>query len=360
MSFADLRREVSEGRWAEALARYEATILDVLGTAPDAAPVPRWARAYDALSEQLTADRQRALAKQSSAELSGDDALAVAGLVYGARSFYIASRLLRTHGLAPGSIHDLGCGWGAGALAGMTLGANAAVLSDVDARVLERASALFEALGLPATAMLGPFEQARPASNAVLAYSLNELRLRGGDALAVLSDLLRSLGPGGRLFVFDPGTQECGTALSALRDDLLAQANVLGPCTHRAPCPLRDAALGWCHFTLPIPLGPVARAVAHSAHRQHHVVRFSWLALEVSAPGPASPERRVLSVQREKGKTRLLSCGALGAEMLTRLDRDADEDELVESGDVLEVGEVLRRGDGLRVGRSGIRRRRPL
>jgi SAM-dependent methyltransferase len=361
MSFAELRGAISEGRWAEALERYEAAVLGVLGTTPDAAPVARWARAYDALSEQLTAERQRALAKQSSAELSGEDALAVAGLVYGARSFYIASRLLRTHGLAPGSIHDLGCGWGAGALAGMAAGASAAVLSDVDARVLERASLLFAALGLSASTVLGSFERARPASNAVLAYSLNELRARGGDGRAVVSELLRSLGPGGRLFVFDPGTQECGAAMSALRDGLADRVRVLGPCTHQAPCPLRDSPLGWCHFTLPIPLGPVASAIAHSAHKQHHVVRFSWLALEVATPSPASSGRRVLSLQREKGKTRLLGCGAGGAEMLTRLDRAAAADEVLESGDVLELGEgVERRGDGLRLGPTAILHRRPL
>ncbi len=361
MSLAELRREVVDGRWAEALLRYETLVLQVLGVNAEDAPLSRWAGAYDSLSEQLTADRQRSLARQSSAELSGEDALAVAGLVYGARTFYIAGRLFKTNGLSPGSVHDLGCGWGAGALAAAALGSTDAVLSDVDPRVLDRASALFKSLGLRATTVLGPLERQHPSSNAILAYSLNELRVRGGDPLAVLGGLLNRLEPGGRLYVLDPGTQECGAALSTLREALVARARVLGPCTHAAPCPLLDSPLGWCHFTLPIPLGPVASAIAHSARKQHHVVRFSWLALEKSAPTTGSGGRRVLSIQREKGKTRLLSCGERGAEMLTRLDRTAPPDEALESGDALELGDdVEHRGDGLRLGAGAVLVRRPV
>lgn len=361
MSLAELRGEILDGRWAEALHRYETLVLKVLGVTADDAPLNRWARAYDSLSEQLTTDRERSLAQKSSAELSGDDALAVAGLVYGARTFYIAGRLLRTNGLSPGSVHDLGCGWGAGALAAAALGATEVVLSDVDPRVLDRASALFRALGLRATTVLGPLERVHPSSNAILAYSLNELRARGGDPLAALEQLLDRLEPGGRLYVLDPGTQECGTALSTLREALVARARLLGPCTHSAPCPLLDSPLGWCHFTLPIPLGPVASAISHSARKQHHVVRFSWLALEKSTPTRGSGGRRVLSIQREKGKARLLSCGERGAEMLTRLDRTAPPNEALESGDALELGEdVERRGDGLRLGAEAVLGRRPL
>ncbi|MFO0723763.1 MAG: small ribosomal subunit Rsm22 family protein [Myxococcota bacterium] len=343
----ELRGLLQAGAWPEALALYESAVLDVLGVSPSSAPVSRWARAYEALSKQLTEDRTEALAEASSAELSGEDGLAVAALVFGARTLFIAGHLFRAQPPPPGMLLDLGSGWGAAGLAGSAFREGPVRLLDVDARVLERARALFSWFGLQAETEVGRMRSSGAPASIVSAYAVNEVALQGEDVARMTAAWLDALPERGRLYLIEPGTHRGSQTLSMIRDGFASGARILGPCTHAAPCPLRVGP-NWCHFSLPLPLGPIAAGIAHAAHRQHHVVRFSWLALERSPPVAGSDASRVLSVRRLKGKRRIEVCGVNGADAWILLERGALPG--IESGDRwrLVVG-GSRRGDGLRV-----------
>ena len=92
-------------------------------------------------------------------------------------------------------------------------------------------------------------------------HGTEERRLTG-----LLERMLRSLIPGGRIFLLEPGNRRGGRGISLFRKaGQAAGCTVLAPCTHEGPCPMleqnrytpdRPASSGWCHFTHPPRLAP--------------------------------------------------------------------------------------------------------
>jgi ribosomal protein RSM22 (predicted rRNA methylase) len=99
------------------------------------------------------------------------------------------------------------------------------------------------------------------------------------------------------LLLIEPGTPDGHARLMAARKALLsAGAQMLGPCTHAAPCPLQ--AGDWCHFKT-----RVQRSRAHM-HAKGGIVPFedeaySWLAVS-RHPRPLPPGRIVAPVHQNK------------------------------------------------------------
>ena len=105
--------------------------------------------------------------------------------------------------------------------------------------------------------------QVEPRDLVVLAYVLDELAPREGDAL--VDRLWRSTA--GALVVVEPGTPAGWSRILAVRDQLMAAgAHIIAPCPHAAACPL--IAPDWCHFA--------ARVDRSRLHRQAKGASVPW------------------------------------------------------------------------------------
>lgn len=350
---------LSDDALAEA---FEAGILTALGS-PDPA-LHAWARSYRELSAALTEDRTENLARRSSAALHDLGGTAVAGLVYAARTLQIGRRLFTMFPPPPGRFVELGAGWGPLGVLAAAAGSEVE-LWDVERSPLEKAPALHAALGLamPRIVQSDIGGWRGPASAAAVPFALNELlsripeRARVARGAALVGRWLEAIEPGGLLYVLEPGLKETARVLQAIRDELVASGlRVEGPCTRAGACPLLPSERDWCHFTWSVHLGPLGRAVAQLAGRQHHQVHFSVLVLRKGARAAAEDGSvRVLEIRpRGAGRLELTVCGPAGTERLVALTRDA---ALSEKLSRLSPGSRLRldrdrltpKGDGLRL-----------
>lgn len=346
----------------QAGALYERLVLDALALA--APPMDRWRTAYARLSDALTTRRDETLATAASGTWGGDDERAVAALVFGQRTFL--SLLPIFGGYVPrGMLLDWGSGSGAAALAAVVRGARAPILIDAAPEALGLARKIFALLGVEAR--VAPASAPPPAQTIVAAHSLNEWRAREGkaDYAAVLRKWLTHVGPGGRIFVIEPGIKETSRVLQAVRDSLRGEARILAPCTHAESCPLIPRTHDWCHMTWPLPMGPAAEALVASAGHTARRTVFSWLVLENADPLPADG-RRVLQVHPSgKGKLVAELCGGTGHTALVGLDR-GEVGALfrgLAAGEVVELDEAHTgmRGDGTRLEDvRGMRKIRPI
>ncbi len=346
------------------LAGYEAAVLSALGLTEESVPWTRWAKAYERLSVALTEDRRNVLAKQASGHLGGDDARAVAALVFGARSFAIAQAVFAAYPPGQGGFVELGAGCGPVGLVAALLG-HEVELRDVAASGLELAPNIFRAAGAatPKTSV-GPSEGLAGSGfgGIALAYSLNEMMARAGaDSRVVgawLSRWLEQLAPGGRLYLFEPGTKEQSQRLQGLRDAW--RAHVLAPCPQRTlPCPLQ--ARDWCHFTWAHDPGPVTQRLAQMTRRDAASLRFSWLVLQAEPVCErGSGAARLLELRYpDKHRATGMLCSSQGAVIrLTALKRDRESYEhlvRLRPGSVVEADEagLEAKGDGLRLSTPG-------
>lgn len=344
---------------ATGLLAFENWVIGALGGDPSPSAIEEWANAYRAHSQRLLTERPA-----TSGLSSGGGALdAALGLVYGARTFWVAQHLLAAFKPGPGIIIELGSGFGPFGLAAALQDRERVVrLVDASADRLAFGRRVFHVaqLGEPEVEV-GDLRSANVsgAGAVALPFALNELgrgvddgaRMRAVEGL--LRRLLGSLGPDGLLYVLEPGTFPEATFLEGLRDRLAS--HVVAPCTGATGCP-RLGGRDWCHFTWPMPVGPTTRLVADRAGRRHQETHFSWLVL-AAAPRPPGSESRVLENQLSgPGKRTLRVCSSSGELVLTSLRRSGEVEAVVRElrpGDTVVVDPTActPKGDGLRIQR---------
>ncbi|MCC7380419.1 MAG: hypothetical protein IT384_01210 [Deltaproteobacteria bacterium] len=351
-------------------AHFEAAVLRALD-ARGAPPIAEWAAAYEEQSARFTRDRDAL--EGPSGLLATRAQLAVAGLVFAARTFQIARRLLAA--VPPrGGLTEIGAGWGPFGAAAALLGVEPVRLIDRAPAPLALAQRLFAELGAPRPEILvAEGSTARRCGSVAIAYALNEMLVRRApedavrDGAEMLRGWLSELEPGGQVYVLEPGLKSTARTLQAIRDRLAGTCEIVGPCTGRGPCPLLPRARDWCHFRWPISLGPVGQAVAQRAHRHHEEVNFSWLILRAGPAGEGEPMARVLEVRRRtRARVELTLCSDAGIQQVVALPRTPELRAVLAD---IQPGSVARldpehcelRGDGLRLrDASGIARLAPL
>lgn len=340
---------------------FEGAILQAFGWTASDAPVEGLAAAYRALSEQIHATE--ALGGPTGLLKGGDEALRAAawGLIFGYRTFRIANALLDAHPLAPGvKIAELGSGWGPFGLAAAVRG-HPVELVDLAPERLRWSRGIYDAAGA-ARPQLRCMDlrnlDAGGFGALALPFSFGELERASGVPGAVdglLSDWITAMGPGGRLFLIEPGTHLSGTRLQALRDRLGSRLKVHAPCPAIERCPMSATPKDWCHFTWNTPTGGITRRVAELAQRHSHQQHFSYLVLgPFEERSPHTPARLLDRRSLGKGKVGAQICTPTGLLNLTGLTRRPEVSAWFEARQPAEVLDLptealVRRGDGWRL-----------
>ena len=286
------------------IAALEAAILGTLGYDADDVPIRRWAQTYRELSRAVL--KQTEFAGRPTGDLDAShnaaDVDAVWALVYGARSFHVASDLLGSFGRPDDVVLELGAGWGPTALVAAARGLRARTV-EVNAAREALGRRLFCELGLERQSRIG---RSRPAdgegaSLAVWSYSLREMAASAGEGAKLVLATMARMSPDARAIVFESGSRASSAFVMELRDALQSSdVSVVAPCVASGGCPLRIEN-DWCHFTWRFPLGPVGQRVAASAGRKGSEVHVSWLAVDRRSPEKRPDGSRVLDV-RDLGK----------------------------------------------------------
>lgn len=342
---------------------YERAILSAFGWSPGDAPIEALAAAYRTLSEQIHATEATG---GPTGLLRGDDeALQAAAwaLVFGYRTFRIAEALLEAHPLPPGvRLGELGSGWGPFGLAAALRG-HPVELVDLAAERLRWSRGIYVAANAPPPNIrCGDLKALDPRGFGALAlpFSFGELERGSGGPGSVdglLVSWLKALGPGGRIFLVEPGTHLSGTRLQAFRDRIESRLQIHAPCPVVQRCPMNATPKDWCHFTWNTPTGGVTRRLADMAQRHWQQQHFSYLVLgPPDETPPLTPARLLDRRPLGKGKVGAQLCTPNGLLSITGLTRRPEIEAWFEAshpGEVLEVGgdALVSRGDGWRVER---------
>lgn len=147
-----------EGASAEA---FELAVLESLDLAEASdSMITRWAQVYEHVHAVLVGDAggspgpSAKMTVPASKRWGQEDLDAVWGLIYAARTFQVARRILRAYPPARGALLDIGAGWGPFGFAAALLDPRTPIeLRDVSAERLNRARRLFAAAGLPTPAI---------------------------------------------------------------------------------------------------------------------------------------------------------------------------------------------------------------
>ena len=263
-----------------------------------------------------------------------------------------------------GRVLDLGAGPGPLALAALDAGATFALAVDRSAPALAAAVEVSRGAALETSVADFGVAPARGKFDAILLGNLlNELAATTDERAAALRKLAdAALAPGGVIVALDPALRSTGRDLLEVRDRLVGSGFVaLAPCIRQGPCPALERARDWCHAGRP--WTPPAHVVQldTATGLDHASLKFSYLVLartgERDAPalraGDLERFRVVSDPLPEKGKLRVFGCGERGRVGLTRLEREAPEDDPLSRavrGDVVRVGGATPKGDGLRLG----------
>ena len=274
-------------------------------------------------------------------------------------------------------ILDVGCGPGTAALACSSFFANRPLsITGVDQNreILKDASALFSMIGGPHHSFLTINEEIRPASIGqrlkgkrfdiiIAANVLNEV---GGvkEQLRLCQTMLDDyLKDNGVVIVVDPALQKTTRALMEVRD--LLNAQILAPCLHQDPCPMRaQNRRDWCHFYLEWKCPEIIRKVDRLLEIRHDYLKMAYLILKKSTP-PSSPLQKgskidlwrvVSSPLRSKGKCEFVLCGDGRLKRICRLDRDRSDKnrvfDYVKRGDLIQISgnaDRISRNDSLTI-----------
>ena len=298
METSAILERLTATRHVDRAAALEAAVCLALGWPLDEVPVRDLGLCYRRISEtlldavQLPGSRTGDIAIGSEALVDG-----VWGLIYGARTFHVAHRLIQAYALHDGHVLDVGGGWGAASLAAGARGQSTTVIDASNARI-DFGRRLFCALGLShdfRRQSLHASSRLPTAGTTIFAYSLREMVHSPAEAVDLL---LPRLGEGDatqRILLLEAGARGGAEFLMEVRDRLFAAGQpLLAPCSASTMCPLR-AQGDWCHFTWRMPLGPLGQRVAAIAGRKAHDVHVAWLLL--GAAPRKTDGRRLLNIR---------------------------------------------------------------
>jgi hypothetical protein len=263
-----------------------------------------------------------------------ESALASYNLTYGERIAWkwdAVLRELRLRGWRPpsrGTVLDWGCGSGtAGRRVIDHFGTEAfteLLLWDHEPIAVEFAQRAAKAAfpALPVAAITPGFLAGGDSPGlVVVSHVLNEL------APAALDDLRALLGRAQAVLWVESGTHDTSRRLSAERDRLRAEFNVVAPCTHAHACPILAAGneRHWCHFFAPAPgeifANPDWVKFGQRAGIDLRSLPYCFLALErratVDAPAASDLSRIIGRPEHFKPYARFLNCDASGLAELT-------------------------------------------
>ncbi len=220
---------------------------------------------------------------------------------------------------APQSLADIGAGPGTASFAAAAhfVSLKSAVMVEADQRFAALAEELAGSLPFAAKvrrqSLLATLE---PADLVIAAYVLAELPVEA----AVQAALHLWQASTGALVLIEPGTPQGFARIRSCREILLkAGANIIGPCTHDAACPM--AGDDWCHFK-----ARLARSREHM-HAKGGVVpyedeSYAWLAVG-RFPARREEARIMAPPAASKIGINLRLCGASGLreEMIASRDK---------------------------------------
>ena len=193
----------------------------------------------------------------------------------------------------------------------------------------------------------------------IASFSLNECFHSREEAEidAWIDRAVAALAEGGLLLISEPATPSHFARLLRFRERMAGRLEVLAPCLHAQPCPLR-AARGdaFCHEVRWWKPPASLQSLNSKLFRTAHYLKFGFLAAARRAaavqPGSAELARLVSPLVELKGRVQCDGCAADGAlrryELLTRgLKGAAKKDFLATArGDVVRWADVTQLGDG--------------
>lgn len=261
-----------------------------------------------------------------------ESALASYDLTYGERIAWkwdAVLRELQLRGWRPpgrGTILDWGCGSGAASRRVIghfgTDSFTELLLWDHEPLAVEFAHQAVrrEFPALPAAAITPGFLTGSDSPGlVVISHVLNEL------SAVALDDLRALLGRSQAVLWVESGTHDTSRKLSLERDRLLAEFNVVAPCTHANTCPILAPGneRHWCHFFAPAPgeifANPDWVKFGQRAGIDLRSLPYCFLALErrdQNAP-PTDLSRIIGRPEHFKPYARFLNCDASGLAELT-------------------------------------------
>lgn len=140
---------------------------------------------------------------------------------------------------------------------------------------------------------------------------LNEIQ-DASQRWKLVSKLINQLSTKGVLLILEPALQKNAHDLVVLRDQLVGEMpnfSILFPCTHKAPCPMRQQEdLAWCHFCMSWEPPSLFHQLDDLSGFNKHRLKFA--ALVVQGGSPQISGLRILSEpQKRNGHLEVLACG---------------------------------------------------
>ena len=260
----------------------------------------------------------------------GDDVaaylLARLPATYAATHRVLAELIDRVPDFVPRTLADLGCGPGTASLAALDWFPDLEAIRAVDANrsFLDIAPRLLAASGLAAASALDvkkadfrslPADAPR-SDLTILAYALVECS--EAEAASIVRRLYALTDQA--LVLVEPGSRAGFARIRAARAALVAAgAQIVGPCTHAAACPIIDP--DWCHFAVRLSRSREHRRIKQ-ADAPFEDEKFSYLIARRASPVPSGDGRIIAPAYHGKGGSQFRLCTADGVQAVTLRARD--------------------------------------
>ena len=158
--------------------------------------------------------------------------------------------------------------------------------------------------------------------------------------------------------IIEPGTNQDGRRLLAIRADLIAAGyKIWAPCTHQGACPLLShSKTDWCHNRVEWSQPDFYQAIEAHLPMKHRTLVYSYLLARKSIvpPRALSGLARLTGDQmRQKGQTRQMVCRGSEREFLSWQHRHGEAPEF-RRGELVRIpGEAVTKGTDIRVTPDG-------
>ena len=162
------------------------------------------------------------------------------------------------------------------------------------------------------------------------------------------------------LAIIEPGTNQDGRRLLAVRENLIRQGyKIWAPCTHQGACPLlTHSKTDWCHDRIQWQQPDFYSAIEQHLPMKHRTLVFSYLLARKNLPPPAklsSAARLTGDQQNLKGQTRQMVCRGTDREFLSWQHRHGEPPEFVR-GELVQIdSSAQKKGADIRVVEGQVR-----